>query len=76
MTVDAPPRNERRTLAIVRSVFGPLLKGTRVTLRPADDGDPERFVPWFADMEVTRYLGRRLAVALYQEIDFLNRGGE
>lgn len=57
-------------------MFGPVLKGDHVTLRPADDSDPPRFVPWFADMEVTRYLGRRHAVALYQEIEFLKRAGE
>ena len=57
-------------------MFGPVLKGVRVTLRPADDSDPPRFVPWFADMEVTRFLGRRFVVALYQEVDFLKRIGE
>jgi len=57
-------------------MFGPVLTGDQVTLRPADDSDPPRFVPWFADMEVTRYLGRRHAVALYQEIQFLKNVGE
>ena len=57
-------------------MFGPVLKGDRVTLRPADDSDPPRFVPWFADMEVTRYLGRRSAVALYMEEEILKRFGE
>ncbi len=57
-------------------MFGPVLKGSRVTLRPADDSDPPRFVPWFADMEITRYLGRRGAAALYQEVDFFKRVGE
>lgn len=57
-------------------MFGPYLRGDRVTLRPADDADPPRFVPWFADMEVTKYLGRPSAVALYQEIDFFKRVGE
>jgi len=57
-------------------MFGPVLKGERVTLRPADDSDPPRFVPWFADMEVTRYLGRRSAAALYQEVDFFKKVGE
>ena len=57
-------------------MFGPVLRGESVTLRPADDSDPPRFVPWFADMEVTRYLGRRSAAALYQEIDFFKRAGE
>jgi RimJ/RimL family protein N-acetyltransferase len=57
-------------------MFGPVLKGERVTLRPADDGDPPRFVPWFGDLEVTRYLGRRTGAALYQEVDFFKRSGE
>jgi RimJ/RimL family protein N-acetyltransferase len=57
-------------------MFGPVLKGDRVTLRPADDSDPPRFVPWFADMEVTRYLGRRSAVALYMEEEILKKFGE
>src|SRR3954451_22114353 len=57
-------------------MFGPVLRGERVTLRPADDADPPRFVPWFADMEVTRFLGRRQAVALYQETQFLKSIGE
>lgn len=57
-------------------MFGPVLRGDRVTLRPADDGDPPRFVPWFADMEVTRFLGHRMAVALYQEEEILKKLGE
>ena len=57
-------------------MFGPVLEGDRVTLRPADDADPPRFVPWFADMEVTRFLGRPWAVALYHEIQFLKSIGE
>jgi RimJ/RimL family protein N-acetyltransferase len=57
-------------------MFGPVLRGEHVTLRPADDSDPPRMVPWFADMEVTRYLGRRMAVALYYEVDILKKFGE
>lgn len=57
-------------------MFGPVLKGGRVTLRPADDSDPPRFLPWVADVEVTRYLGRRTGMALYQEVDFFKRVGE
>ena len=34
------------------------------------------FQRWFADMEVTRYLGRRMAVALYYEVDILKKFGE
>ena len=57
-------------------MFGPVLRGEHVTLRPGDDSDPPRFVPWFADMEVTRYLGRRMAVALYWEVEMLKKLGE
>ena len=57
-------------------MFGPFLKGERVTLRPADDSDPPRFIPWVADVEVTRYLGRRTGMALYQEVDFFKKVGE
>jgi RimJ/RimL family protein N-acetyltransferase len=57
-------------------MFGPVLKGEHVTLRPADDSDPPRFLPWVADMEVTRYLGRRAGAALYQEVDFFKKAGE
>ncbi|HUQ40936.1 MAG TPA: GNAT family protein [Candidatus Limnocylindrales bacterium] len=57
-------------------MFGPVLKGEHVTLRPADDDDPPRFLPWVSDMEVTRFLGRRTGMALYQEVDFFKRSGE
>jgi RimJ/RimL family protein N-acetyltransferase len=57
-------------------MFGPVLKGERVTLRPADDTDPPRFLPWVADLEVTRYLGRRAGAALHQEVDFFKKTGE
>lgn len=57
-------------------MFGPVLMGDHVTLRPADDSDPPRFVAWIADMEVTRYLGRRTGMALYQEVDFFKKVGE
>src|SRR3989442_6197713 len=57
-------------------MFGPLLKGAHVTLRPGREEDADHFVRWFADMEVTRYLNRRMAVALYQEQEFLKKIGE
>ena len=57
-------------------MFGPVLKGAKVTLRPGREGDAELFVRWFADMEVTRFLGRRMAVALYQEEEYLKKIGE
>jgi RimJ/RimL family protein N-acetyltransferase len=57
-------------------MFGPVLKGAKVTLRPGRESDAELFVRWFADMEVTRMLGRRMAIALYQEQEFLKKIGE
>ena len=57
-------------------MFGPLLRGDKVTLRPARENDAEHFVRWFADMEVTRFLARRMAIALEQEQEFLKKIGE
>jgi RimJ/RimL family protein N-acetyltransferase len=58
-------------------MYGPVLVGTKVTLRPPDDSDAARFVEWFADLEVTRYLGpRRAAFAQFQEQEALKRLGE
>jgi RimJ/RimL family protein N-acetyltransferase len=57
-------------------MFGPVLVGERITLRPGREDDAELFVRWFADVDVTRYLGRRMAVALYEEEEFLKKIGE
>ncbi|MDQ2913434.1 MAG: GNAT family N-acetyltransferase [Chloroflexota bacterium] len=57
-------------------MFGPLLRGDKVTLRPARENDAEHFVRWFADMEVTRHLNRRTAISLQQEQEFLKNVGE
>jgi RimJ/RimL family protein N-acetyltransferase len=57
-------------------MFGPLLRGEKVTLRPAHENDAEHFVRWFADTEVTRFLSRRMAISLQQEQEFLKKIGE
>jgi RimJ/RimL family protein N-acetyltransferase len=57
-------------------MYGPVLAGTKVTLRPPDDSDAARFVAWFADLEVTRYLVRRFTFALEQEEGYLKSIGE
>lgn len=57
-------------------MFGPVLRGRLVTLRPPDETDPARFVDWFADTEVTRYLEHRFAVAREHEVDFFKQVGE
>src|SRR2546423_915288 len=85
VTVVAPPRNASSICATSAPIlplfwplfmFGPILAGTKVTLRPARESDAECFVRWFADVDVLRHLGRRMAVALYQEQDFLRKIGE
>jgi RimJ/RimL family protein N-acetyltransferase len=38
-------------------MFGPILRGLKVTLRPPDETDPAHFAAWLADAETTRYLG-------------------
>src|SRR2546430_6525131 len=71
------PRRKAASAAILAaSMFGPLLRGEKVTLRPARENDAEHFVRWFADMEVTRYLATRMAITLQQELEFLKRVGE
>ena len=57
-------------------MFGPILKGPKVTLRPPDVTDAARFVAWFADADVTRYLAERFPLSLQQEEDFLKRIAE
>jgi RimJ/RimL family protein N-acetyltransferase len=57
-------------------VFGPVLKGAKVTLRPPDESDAARFVEWFADTEVTRYLGTIFPPHLEQEKEVLKKFGE
>jgi RimJ/RimL family protein N-acetyltransferase len=53
-----------------------LLRGDKVTLRPARENDADHFVRWFADLEITRFLARRMAVSLQQEQEFLKKIGE
>jgi RimJ/RimL family protein N-acetyltransferase len=53
-----------------------LLRGDKVTLRPGRETDAELFVRWFADMEITRFLARRMAITLEQELEFLKKIGE
>jgi len=57
-------------------MYGPVLVGTKVTLRPPDDSDAARFVDWFGDLEVTRYQPRPFPLGLLQEEGFLKALGE
>jgi RimJ/RimL family protein N-acetyltransferase len=57
-------------------MFGPVLKGSKITLRPPVDADARLFIEWFADTEVTRYLGRAFPPSLQEEEAFFKRIGE
>jgi len=57
-------------------VFGPVLRGEGVTLRPPTPDDAQRFVDWFADTEVTRFLGRRTPPAKHEEEEWLKKLAE
>lgn len=57
-------------------MFGPVLRGEKVTLRPPGEGDAAKVIEWFADMEVTRYLNLVFPPSIQQEEDFLKRIGE
>lgn len=57
-------------------MFGPVLTGQKVTLRPPIEGDAARFIAWFADTEVTRYLGTAFPLSLQAEEEAIKRMGE
>ena len=57
-------------------MFGPVLKGAKVVLRPPDASDPARFIAWLADPEVTRYLGVRFPLSLLAEEETIKRMGD
>lgn len=57
-------------------MFGPVIKGARVTLRPPDATDPARFIVWFADQEVTRFLGATFPFSLQAEEETIKRMGD
>jgi RimJ/RimL family protein N-acetyltransferase len=52
-------------------MFGPRLLGSLCTLRPLHDDEAEAIIPWFADLETTRTLGRRFPVGLSEEREWL-----
>jgi Acetyltransferases, including N-acetylases of ribosomal proteins len=51
-------------------MFGPVLEGERVRLAPVTEEMLPTFIGWFADTDVTRYLGRVLPPSLPEEKDW------
>ena len=57
-------------------MYGPVLRGRKVSLRPPDESDAQRFIDWFADQEVTRYLATQFPLHLEAEKEALKKLGE
>lgn len=58
-------------------MFGPVLNGQKITLRPPHEDDAALFIEWLADQEVTRYLGVLVSIpSLEAEKEFLKKTGE
>lgn len=57
-------------------MYGPVLTGEKVTLRPPRADEAKLFIGWFADTQVTRYMLTRFPPALYQEEEILKKLGE
>ena len=57
-------------------MFGPLVRGKVVTLRPPVPDDQAHWLEWLADMEVTRYLLRRNVPAAHEEDEWFKRTAE
>ena len=56
-------------------MYGPVIRGKLVTLRPPKADEAPVIVTWFEDLEVTQYLKRRFPPSLEAEKEFLERAG-
>lgn len=54
-------------------MFGPILTGEKIDLVVPKKEDLELFVKWFADGEVTRFLGRNFPVTLEAEAEWYEK---
>ena len=54
-------------------MFGPVVEGRLVVLRPPKPEDAAAMTTWFEDVEVTRYLKLRFPPSLDAEKEFLDR---
>lgn len=57
-------------------MFGPFLQGEKIKLRPPIEGDAAKFIEWFADIEVTRYLAQPFPGSMQQQEEFFRRISE
>jgi RimJ/RimL family protein N-acetyltransferase len=56
-------------------MFGPVIQGKLVRLRPPKAEEAAEIVTWFEDLEVTHFLKRRVPPTLEEEKEFLERVG-
>jgi ribosomal-protein-alanine N-acetyltransferase len=54
-------------------MYGPVIKGKLVRLRPPRPDDAEAMISWFEDMEVTHFLARRHPLNLAAQIEWLDK---
>ena len=54
-------------------MFGPVLQGKLVRLRPPRPEEAAEIATWFEDLEVTRYIKRRQPPSIDEEREFLER---
>jgi ribosomal-protein-alanine N-acetyltransferase len=57
-------------------MFGPLIRGKLVTLRPPPPEIVPLWIQWVSDLEVTRFIVRRNVPALHEEEDWYKRAAE
>jgi RimJ/RimL family protein N-acetyltransferase len=53
-------------------MFGPVIRGKLVVLRPPKQEEPATIVTWFLDLEVTRFVKLRFPPSVGQEMEFLD----
>ncbi len=53
-------------------MYGPVIEGKRLRLRPPKAEDAPVMITWFEDMEVTQYLFVRTPPSLEQEKEWLD----
>ena len=54
-------------------MYGPLIQGKLVSLRPPKPDDAAVMITWFEDQEVTRFMLLRFPPSVSQEVEWLDR---
>ena len=54
-------------------MFGPVIRGKLVVLRPPKPDEAEQIITWFEELDVTRFLKLRFPPSLEAEKEFLDR---